>query len=386
METGNSVLSSFGTTIFEVMSRLSDANEAINLGQGFPDGNGPPDVVNVAVDYIKNGINQYPPMLGLPALRKAVASCNARFYDLQTDWQTEVLITSGATEALAACLFGLIEPGDEVILLEPLYDSYLPIVLRAGGVPKCVRLKPPNWKLPVEELNNAFNNRTKIFLLNTPMNPCAKVFSLKELQTISRLLQKHNVFAICDEVYEHLIFGSAEHVPLITLPNMQDRCIRIGSAGKTFSLTGWKVGYVTASSHLLSCIKRAHQFLTFTTPPNLQAAVAFGLKKSNDYFCSLASELQCRRDQLALGLEACGMEVLRCEGTYFIIADYEATGFGGNDKEFCRYITEKARVSAIPLSAFYCDEEITKHIRFCFCKDEETIATAILRLKRHFGC
>ena len=386
MDVGNSVLSKFDTSIFEVISRLSDANKAINLGQGFPDGNGPADVVKAAVDYLNNGINQYPSMLGLPMLRKAVASCNTRFYDIQTDWQTEVLITSGATEALAACFFGLIEPGDEVVLFEPLYDSYVPIVLRAGGVPKSIRLEPPNWEIPVEKLENIFSSKTKILLLNTPMNPCAKVFNREELEIIARLITKYNVYAVCDEVYEHLVFDTAEHIPLMTLPDMRDRCIRIGSAGKTFSLTGWKVGYVSACSDLLSCIRRAHQFLTFTTPPNLQAGVAFGLEKSNEFFSSLAIDLRARRDQLVIGLESCGMQVLRCDGTYFITAGYEETGFVGDDTEFCSHIIKNAGVSAIPLSAFYIDKTNYRHVRLCFCKDEKTIATAILRLKGHFSC
>jgi len=386
MVSGNQILSSYGTTVFEVMSRLAQENGAINLGQGFPDGNGPPDVVDAAVDYLKNGLNQYPPMMGLPELRQAVAASNKRFYDLNVDWQTEVMVTSGATEALAVCLFGLIEPGDEVVLVEPLYDSYLPIVRRAGGVPKLVRLEPPDWALPIAALEEAFSERTKLILLNSPMNPCSKVFTRDELKVVAGLLRKHDAVAVCDEVYEHLVFDGVEHIPLMTLPGMRDRCIRIGSAGKTFSLTGWKIGYLTACPELLTPLARAHQFLTFTTPPNLQAAAAYGLQKEDAYFRWLPTELQERRDQLAAGLEECGMTVLQCDGTYFITVDFRGTGFNGDDEEFCRHITTEAKVAAVPVSAFYQSGEVKHFARFCFCKEEATLTEAISRLKAHFGC
>ena len=386
MVSGNQILSSYGTTVFEVMSRLAQENGAINLGQGFPDGNGPPDVVDAAVDYLKNGLNQYPPMMGLPELRQAVAASNKRFYDLDVDWQTEVMVTSGATEALAVCLFGLIEPGDEVVLVEPLYDSYLPIVRRAGGVPKLVRLEPPDWALPIAALEEAFSERTKLILLNSPMNPCSKVFTRDELKVVAGLLGKHDAVAVCDEVYEHLVFDGVEHIPLMTLPGMRDRCIRIGSAGKTFSLTGWKIGYLTACPELLTPLARAHQFLTFTTPPNLQAAAAYGLQKEDAYFRWLPTELQERRDQLAAGLEECGMTVLQCDGTYFITVDFRGTGFNGDDEEFCRHITTEAKVAAVPVSAFYQSGEVKHFARFCFCKEEATLTEAISRLKAHFGC
>ncbi len=386
MVSGNQILSSYGTTVFEVMSRLAQENGAINLGQGFPDGNGPPDVVDAAVDYLKNGLNQYPPMMGLPELRQAVAASNKRFYDLDVDWQTEVMVTSGATEALAVCLFGLIEPGDEVVLVEPLYDSYLPIVRRAGGVPKLVRLEPPDWALPIAALEEALSERTKLILLNSPMNPCSKVFTRDELKVVAGLLRKHDAVAVCDEVYEHLVFDGVEHIPLMTLPGMRDRCIRIGSAGKTFSLTGWKIGYLTACPELLTPLARAHQFLTFTTPPNLQAAAAYGLQKEDAYFRWLPTELQERRDQLAAGLEECGMTVLQCDGTYFITVDFRGTGFNGDDEEFCRHITTEAKVAAVPVSAFYQSGEVKHFARFCFCKEEATLTEAISRLKAHFGC
>ena len=297
-----------------------------------------------------------------------------------------VSFTSGGTEALAASLFALIEPGDEVVLIEPLYDSYLPIVQLAGGVPKLVRLEPPNWTLSEELLTKAFSNKTKLIILNSPMNPCSKVFSKNELAVIAQLIERFDAYAICDEVYEHLVFDSLEHIPLMTLPGMRERCVRIGSAGKTFSLTGWKVGYITASPNLLAPISKAHQFLTFTTPPNLQAAVAFGLSKNKSYFSSLSGELQKCRDLLAIGLKDVGFEVMPCQGSYFITTDFRPLGFNGNDEEFCRHITIEARVAALPVSAFYQGGGVEHFVRFCFCKGEKTLIEAIDRLRKHFGC
>ena len=385
MKPANSVLSSYGTSIFETMSRLAHAHGAINLGQGFPDGNGPPDVVAAAVDYLESGLNQYPPMAGLPALRQAVAAVNGRFYGLDVDWQNEVAVTSGATEALASCLFALIEPGDEVVLIEPLYDSYLPIVRRAGGVPKLVRLEPPDWGLPEAGLAAAFSDRTKLILLNSPMNPCAKVFTPDELTVIAGLMKKHDAYAVCDEVYEHLVFDGVRHVPLMTLPGMRDRCIRIGSAGKTFSLTGWKIGYITACPALLQPILKAHQFVTFTSAPNLQSAVAYGLAKNDNYFHGLSGDLQARRDHLCAGLKEIGFAVLDCQGSYFITTDFRPLGFNGTDEEFCRHITTEARVAAVPVSAFYEGADISHFARFCFCKEIASLDEALNRLRMHFS-
>jgi aspartate/methionine/tyrosine aminotransferase len=302
MKAANSVLSGYGTTIFEVMSRLAIEAEAINLGQGFPDEDGPEEVRRVAAEALIEGPNQYPPMLGLPELRQAVAAHEARFYDLEVDWQSEVMVTSGATEALADCLFGLIEPGDEVVVIAPLYDSYLPIIRRAGGIAKPVKVTPPDWHLPREALSAAFGARTKLLLLNNPMNPAAKVFAEEELAFIAELVVRHDAYALCDEVYEHIVFDHHKHRPLITFPGMRERALKIGSAGKTFSLTGWKVGYITAAPALLQPVAKAHQFVTFTTPPNLQRAVAFGLGLDDDYFDGLAAGLQRKRDLMATGL------------------------------------------------------------------------------------
>ncbi len=367
------------------MSRLAQAHDAVNLGQGFPDGNGPKDVVDAGVEYLRNGVNQYPSMYGIPDLRQAVAEHSKRFYDLDVDWQTETMVTSGGTEALGAALLGLIEPGDEVILIEPLYDSYLPIVQRGGGVAKCVRLEPPSWELPRSELEAAFSDKTKLILINTPQNPCAKVYSRDELEFISKLCREHDAFAVADEVYEHLTFDGVPHVPMISLPGMRDRTVRIQSAGKIFSLTGWKIGMITAAPDLLSPIAKAHQYLTFTTPPNLQAAVAYGLRKENAYFVSLTSDMQARRDHLADGLRDVGFEVIPCQGTYFITTDFRPLGYNGVDTDFCQYLTTEAGVAAVPVSAFYTSDDVKYFARFSFCKKAETIDEAIRRLKAHFG-
>lgn len=386
MKPGNQQISSLGTTVFEVMSGLARQHQSVNLGQGFPDDKGPEAVRRAAADYLVDGHNQYPPMMGLPELRQAVAANNKRFHGLDIDWQTEVLVTSGATEALGDCLFGLIEPGDEVVLIEPLYDSYLPIVRRAGGIPRLVRLEPPNWTLPREELAAAFNERTKLILFNTPMNPCSKVFDRAELQFIADLCLKHDCYAICDEVYEHIVFDDRKHLSLMTLPGMRERTVRIGSAGKTFSVTGWKVGYLTAAPDLLKPIAKTHQFMTFTTPPNLQWGAATGLRLEDDYYQGLSSDLQRKRDRLATGLVDIGFELLPTHGTYFITTDFRPLGFNGTDEDFCRHITVEAGVTAVPVSAFYDDiGKAPRHLaRFCFCKHDATLDSALERLEKHF--
>ena len=381
----NTLLAESGTTIFTVMSALAMEHGAINLGQGFPDVEGPQDVVRAASEALLDGRNQYPPMAGVPDLRQAVAAANARFYGLDIDPAHEVVVTSGATEAITASLMALLDPGDEVVLIEPLYDTYLPVVRMLGAVPRLVRLQPPRWELPRAELAAAFGPRTKAILLNTPMNPTGKVFTTAELAFVADLLHKHDAYAVCDEVYEHLTFDGWRHIPLMTLPGMRERCLRIGSAGKTFALTGWKVGYITAPRALAAVAARAHQNLTFTTPPNLQRAVALGLAKDDAYFASLASELALRRDRLAGGLAAIGFGVLPAQGSYFVTADFSPLGFAGDDAAFCRHITEHARVAAIPVSAFYAGEAPRHYARFAFCKRPEVLDAALDRLRAHFA-
>jgi N-succinyldiaminopimelate aminotransferase len=381
----NSILSSFGTTIFETMSRLAQAHGAVNLGQGFPEGLEPAEVIAKAAEAVVSGPNQYPSMMGTPELRQAIATHDRRFYGLDLDPMAEVMVTSGATEALASCLFGLIEPGDEVVLIEPLYDSYLPIILRAGGIPKLVRVAPPHWELPREALAAAFSHKTKLIVLNSPMNPAGKVWDLDELTFLAGLLERHDAYAVCDEVYEHLVYDHRRHIPLITLPGMRRRCLKLGSAGKIFSLTGWKVGWVIAAPELLQPVAKAHQYLTFTTPPTLQAAVAFGLGLDDGYYRGLIDLLQARRDLLAAGLTRVGFEVLDTGGSYFISADFRPLGINDNDEEFCRRITETAGVAAIPVSAFYQSKDVDHFARFCFAKTDAAIDQAIVRLQRYFG-
>ena len=385
MKPANQLLSAMGTTVFTVMSALATRHGAINLGQGFPDTDGPDDVVQAAADALRDGRNQYPPLTGVPELRTAVAAANARFYGLEVDPATEVVVTSGATEAITACLMALLNPGDEVVLIEPLYDTYLPVVRLLGAIPRLVRLQPPKWELPRAELAAAFGPRTKAILLNTPMNPTGKVFTAAELAFIADLVAKHDTYAICDEVYEHLTFDGWRHIPLMTLPGMRDRCLRIGSAGKTFSLTGWKIGYVTGPAALCGIVAKAHQNLTFTTPPNLQRAVAVGLAKDDAYFAGLGAALGAKRDRLSAGLSAIGFQVLPAMGSYFVTADFAPLGFHGDDVAFCRHITEHAGVTAIPVSAFYEGEAPGHYARFAFCKQDAVLDEAVARLARHFA-
>lgn len=391
MKSVNSVISSYGTTVFEVMSRLAIEHQSINLGQGFPDDRGPEAVLQAAADALLNKPNQYPPMLGIPELRQAVAAHNKRFYGIEVDWQSQIVVGTGATELLTACFMALIEPGDEVVLIEPLYDSYLPMVRRAGGIPKLVRLTPPEWDLPRDEMAAAFSEKTKLLVLNTPMNPTGKVFSRDELTFIAGLLKQYDAFAVCDEVYEHIIFDDQPHVPLMTLPGMAERVVRLGSAGKTFSLTGWKVGYLTGPAALTSPIAKAHQFIVFTTPPNLQHGVAFGLAQDDAFFADLGRNMQAKRDRLAAGLTKLGFDVLACQGTYFLSAapplapGAPQTNAIEDDEAVCRRLTTDAGVTVIGLSAFYRDLDMHGYLRFCFCKQDTVLDQALERLETYFG-
>ncbi len=382
MQSQNHLLSAIGTTIFTVMSALATEHGAINLGQGFPDYDGPPDVVKAAADALLDNRNQYPPMTGLPELRAAVAAHNKRFYGIDVDPAAEVVVTSGATEAITACLMAVLNPGDECVLIEPLYDTYLPVVKLLGAIPRLVRLNPPHWALPRAELAAAFGPKTKAVLINSPMNPCGKVFTAEELAFVASLLEQHDAYAICDEVYEHLVFDGMPHIPLMTLPGMRNRCMRIGSAGKTFSLTGWKVGYITCDRSLAPNVAKAHQNLTFTTAPNLQRGVAVGLGKDDAYFRGLSTSLQAKRDRLAAGLRSLGFGVLDSKGSYFITTDFRPLGFNGDDVAFCRTLTTEAKVTAIPVTAFYEDPDAPSHYaRFAFCKADHLLDEAIERMR-----
>jgi N-succinyldiaminopimelate aminotransferase len=290
------------------------------------------------------------------------------------------MITSGATEAIAGALMALIEPGDEVVLFQPLYDAYLPLVKRAGGVPRFVRLKPPHWHFTEEMLAEAFTSKTKVVLFNNPLNPSCTVYRQEDLELLARFCVKFDAIAVCDEVWEHVIFDNRAHLPLIGLPSMRERCVKIGSAGKIFSLTGWKVGFVCAAPPILRVLAKAHQFITFTTPPNLQAAVACGLGKADDYFAGMRAELQASRDHFAAGLRAIGFPVLDSQGTYFLNFDLAPLGLNEDDESFCKRLVSEHKVAAIPVSAFYAVEPVTSVVRFCFAKERATLDTALERL------
>ncbi len=377
----NPVFAASGISVFEIMSRLAAETGAINLGQGFPEGLEPQELIAAATDALQNGSHQYPPMLGLPALRKAVADNACRFFNIDADWETEILITSGATEALADSFFALINSGDEVIVLEPAYDSYSPVIRRAGGVVVPVRLAPPHWELPLQALSDAITPRTRVIVVNNPMNPIGKVFTREELSFIAKLAVKHNLFIIADEVYEHLTFDDNQHISLFSLPEIRDRVVRIGSAGKSFSLTGWKVGYITADAQLLKVISRVHQYMTFTTPPALQAAVAVGLNLPDDYFTGLREKLAKRRDYLDAGLREAGFNIASAPATYFAVADISDLDKDGDDLAFSQRLTREAGVTPVPVSSFYSERNITSHVRFCFAKKLDTLETAISRLR-----
>src|SRR5436190_10607799 len=328
----NSVFANLPVSVFEVMSRLAREHDAVNLGQGFPDGPFPEDVLAKAADAVVNGWNQYPPMMGLPELRKAVATHYKHWQDLDFDPDTEIMITSGATEAIAGALMALIEPGDEVVLFQPFYDAYLPLVQRAGGVPRFVRLEPPHWRFSDDMLAGAFTSKTKVVLLNNPLNPSGTVYGRDDLELLARYCDKFGAVAICDEVWEHVVFDDRRHVPMIGLPSMRERCVKIGSAGKIFSLTGWKVGFVCAAPGLLRVLAKAHQFITFTTPPNLQEAVSYGLGKADDYFTAMRRDLQRSRDRFAAGLRALGLPVLDAQSTYFLNIDLKPLKLNEDDE------------------------------------------------------
>jgi aspartate/methionine/tyrosine aminotransferase len=378
----NAVYTALPTTIFTVMSGLAREMGAINLGQGFPDEPGPEAIRRAAAEAVLHGDNQYPPMPGLPALREAVARHYGRFQGLDLDWREEVTVTSGATEALACAFLALIEPGDEVILFAPMYDSYAPMIRRAGGVPVIVRLAPPHWRFDRAALAAAFTPRTRLVVLNNPLNPAATVAPEADLALLAEFCVRFDAVAVCDEVWEHVVFPPARHLPLMAFPGMRERTVKIGSAGKMFALTGWKVGFLLAAPALTAVLAKAHQFLTFTTAPNLQTAVAWGLVNSDDWFAAMPADLARSRDRLAEGLTREGFEVLPSQGTYFLNLDLAASGIDEDDMSFCLRSVKEAGVAAIPVSAFYDADPVTQIIRLCFAKRDETLDAAIPRLAK----
>ncbi|MEP9353115.1 aminotransferase [Xanthobacter sp. KR7-65] len=376
----NPIYAELPTTIFEVMSQLARTHEAVNLGQGFPDDPGPEDVRRRAAEAVVDGWNQYPPMMGLPELRRAAAAHFRRWQGLELDPDSEVMVTSGATEALAGALMALIEPGDEVVLFQPLYDAYLPLVKRAGGIPRLVRLEPPAWSITREKLDAVFSERTKLVLFNNPQNPTGVVYERAELALLAEYCVRFNSYAVCDEVWEHVIFDDVEFCSMMALPGMRERTVKISSAGKIFGMTGWKVGLVFAAPAVMKVLSKAHQFLTFTTPPNLQAAVAYGLGKPDSYFIEMRAALQRSRDRLAQGLAGLGFSVLPSRGTYFLSIELAAHADALDDEAFCLDLVRSHKVATIPVSAFYAQDAVKSVVRFCFAKHDATIDRALEQL------
>jgi aspartate/methionine/tyrosine aminotransferase len=378
----NAIYTALPTTIFSVMSGLAREHGAINLGQGFPDEPGPETIRRAAADAVIHGDNQYPPMAGLPELREAVARHYGRHQGIALDWTREITITSGATEAIACALLALIEPGDEVVLFQPTYDAYLPMVRRAGGVARLVTLHPPLWRFDRASLDAVFSPRTRLVVLNTPLNPTATLCPDEDLDLLAEFCVRFDAVAVCDEVWEHVIFDGAAHRSLITYPGMRDRTVKIGSAGKMFALTGWKVGFLAAAPALTEVLAKAHQFLTFTTPPNLQSAVAWGLDNSAAWFSAMPGELARSRDRLAHALRREGFAVLPSKGTYFLNVDLAGSGIAEDDMAFCLRAVKDAGVAAIPVSAFYESEKVTSIIRLCFSKADATLDKGAQALAR----
>jgi N-succinyldiaminopimelate aminotransferase len=376
----NRRLAGLGTTIFAEMSARAVATGSINLGQGFPDTDGPRQIAQAAADAIMAGKgNQYPPGPGIPELRDAIAGHQRRFYGLGYDPATEVLVTAGATEAIAAALLALVEPGDEVIAFEPYYDSYAANIAMAGGTRVPVTLRPPRFRPDLDELRSKITSRTRLILLNTPHNPTGAVFNREELEAIARLAVEHDLLVITDEVYEHLIYAGA-HCPIAQFPGMRERTVSVSSAGKTFAFTGWKIGWVTAAPELIGAVRTTKQFLTFVSGGPFQYAVAQALALPDSYYNELRADLKAKRDLLAAGLEEIGFEVYRPDGTYFITTDIASLG-EQDGIEFCRGLPDRAGVVAIPSAVFYDDKEAGRtQVRFAFCKREEVLRDALARL------
>ncbi|MDH6123681.1 pyridoxal phosphate-dependent aminotransferase [Kitasatospora sp. GP82] len=378
----NRRLAGLGTTIFAEMSALATATGSINLGQGFPDTDGPREIAEAAARAVLTGKgNQYPPGPGIPELRQAVTEHQQRFHQLTYDPDTEVLVTAGATEAIAAALLALLEPGDEVIAFEPFYDSYAANIAMAGAVRVPLTLRAPSFRPDLDELRALITPRTRLLLLNTPHNPTGTVLTPDELTAIAELACEHDLLVITDEVYEHLVFGSAHH-PIAALPGMRERTVSISSAGKTFSFTGWKVGWVTASPALVSAVRTAKQYLTYVSAGPFQYAVAEALRLPDSYFDTLRVDLLRKRDLLVDGLSSAGFRVFNPEGTYFITTDI--TPLGEKDGlEFCRSLPERCGVVAIPNVVFYDNTEAGRSlVRFTFCKRVSVIEEAVARLRR----
>lgn len=375
-------LDGLGTTIFAEMSALAVATGSVNLGQGFPDRDGPDSLLEDAIAAIRAGANQYAPARGVPALRQAIVDHQKRFYDFSYDPDTQVLVTTGATEAVAAALLAFVEPGDEVIALEPYYDSYAAGIAFAGGRRVPVTLRAPSYRLDLDELRAAVTPRTKVLLINSPHNPTGTVLTDDELRGISEVAVEHDLIVITDEVYEHLVYDGHEHLPLASYDGMAERTVSISSAGKTFAVTGWKIGWVTGSPEVVTAVTTAKQFLTFTSGTPFQPAVAAALALGNDYYDALRADLQSRRDLLCDGLSALGFEVHRPQATYFVTTDIRPLGHT-DGIAFCRMLPERTGVVAIPHQVFYDNPAAGQPlVRWAFCKQPEVLQEALTRLQK----
>ena len=382
-------LAGFGTTIFAEMSALALETGAINLGQGFPDTDGPREVLDAAIESINGGLNQYPPLPGLPVLRQAIADHQRRFYGIDLDPDTEIVVTAGATEALAGALLGMLDAGDEVIVFEPMYDSYRAGIALADAVAVPVLLAPDesgSYVFDAAELRAAVSPRTKLVLLNTPHNPTGKVFTRDELQMVADVVQEHDLVAVTDEVYEHLAFDGRTHVPLSTLDGMAERTLTISSGGKTFHTTGWKIGWMSGPAPLVAAARTAKQFLTFVNGGPFQPAMAVGLGLPDTYFGGLRAGLQATRDRLVEALDAVGFVTYRPEASYFVTADIRPLDSTGNGIEFCRELPRRCGVVAVPNEVFYARPEHGRHmVRFAFCKQMSVIDAAAEALLKGFS-
>jgi N-succinyldiaminopimelate aminotransferase len=379
MKTRSGRLDGLGTTIFAEMSAKALQTGSINLGQGFPDTDGPEEVLESAVTAIREGRNQYPPGAGIAELREAIAAHQRRWYGLEFDPTTDVVVTTGATEAIAGAVLGLVDPGDEIIVLEPYYDSYVAVIQMAGGVRKPVTLRAPDFRLPIDELRAAVTARTTAILLNSPHNPTGSVLRPDELAAVADVAIEHDLVVVSDEVYEHLTFG-VPHVPIATLPGMRERTVTISSGGKSFSVTGWKVGWAMGPENLVAAVTSAKQFLSYTSGAPFQPAIAHALGLDEQYFSAFQAQMQRQRDQLCDGLTTLGFETFVPDGTYFATTDIRPLGFS-DGLDFCRRLPDLAGVVAIPHQVFYDDVDAGRPlVRWAFCKRPEVIEKALVRL------